>query len=289
MGCSSTPLRIDGKIIKQETINLEISDNYKTKELNQAQALIHLITNIRNNIIYEYDNIIYITGGCLFKNPSITHCTKCILFKICSECQGNLSNAEFEFREDPPFLKIKFEKFSENTNHIIKKLFDFIIKLRDYKVLMKHIDKETPKLMYIVFENNNRISKENIEKINKAILLFRDLNKLRNNILVEYKNQIYELVINSKFFLDQINKIGELAYKNNITDIYEITMLFKDNMIGDEEYISNFRRVEYAMYNSINEAKKIMEKKLLNEKVEDIDTSLYNFSFRRAINFDTFG
>ena len=154
---------------------------------------------------------------------------------------------------------------------------------------MKHIDKETPKLMYIVFENNNRISKENIEKINKAILLFRDLNKLRNNILVEYKNQIYELVINNKFFLDQINKIGELAYKNNITDIYEITMLFKDNMIGDEEYISNFRRVEYAMYNSINEAKKIMEKKLLNEKVEDIDTSLYNFSFRRAINFDTLG
>jgi hypothetical protein len=289
MGCSSTQIKIDGKIIKQETINLEISDNFKTKELNQAQALIHLITNIRNNIIYEYDNIIYITGGCLFKNPSITHCTKCILFKICSECQGNISNAEFEFKEDPPFLKIKFEKFTENTNNIIKQFFDFIIKLRDFKVLMKQIDKETPKLMYIVFENNNKISKENIEKINRAILLFKDLNKLRSNILVEYKNQIYELVINNKSFLEQINKIGEIAYKNNITDIYEITMLFKDNIIGDEENTSNFRREEYDMYNSIKEAKSIMEKKLRNEKVEDIDTSLYNFSFKRTMSCDTFG
>ena len=217
MGCSNTHLRIDGTIIKQETIKLDITDNYKTKELNQAQALIHLITNIRNKIIYEYDNLIYISGACLFKNPSILHCTKCILFKICSECQGNLNNAEFTFREDPPFLKVKFEKFSQNTNNI---LFDFVIKLRDYKIIMKQIDKETPKLMYIVFENNNKISKENIEKINKAILLFKDLNRLRSNILVEYKNQIYDLVMSNKLYLEQINKIGEIAYKNNISDIY---------------------------------------------------------------------
>ena len=289
MGCSSTHLRIDGKIIKQETIKLDITDNNKTKELNQAQALIHLITNIRNKIIYEYENLIYTTGACLFKNPSMLHCTKCILFKICSECQGNINNAEFTFREDPPFLKVKFEKFSQDTNNIIKQLFDFVIQLRDYKIIMKQIDKETPKLMYIVFENNNKISKENIEKINKAIILFKDLNKLRSNILVEYKSQIYDLLMNNKLYLDQINKIGEIAYKNNITDIYEITMLFKDNIIRDEEYINNFRKEEYAMYNSIEEGKKIMEKKLLSEKKEDIDTALYTFSFKRCISCDNFG
>ena len=289
MGCSSTHLQIDGKIIKQETITLDITDNYKTKELNQAQALIQLITNIRNKIIYEYDNLIYITGACLFKNPTMSHCTKCILFKICSECQGNLNNAELTFREDPPFLKVKFEKFSEGTNNIITHLFDFVIKLRDYKIIMKQIDKETPKLMYIVFENNNKISKENIDKINKAILLFKDLNRLRSNILVEYKNQIYDLVMSNKFYLEQINKVGEIAYKKNITDIYEITMLFKDNIICDEEYINNFRREEYAMYNSIKEAKKIMEKKLINEKVEDFDKSLYIFSLKKSISCDTFG
>ena len=66
-------------------------------------------------------------------------------------------------------------------------------------------------------------------------------------------------------------------------------MIFKENIIGDEENTSNFRREEYAIYNSIEEAKKIMEKKLLNEKVEDFDTTLYTFSLKKTISCDTFG
>lgn len=271
MGCSSTQIRIDGKIIKQETIKLDITDNYKVKELNQAQLLIQLITNLRNNIIYDYDNLIYISGACLFKRPNIIHCTKCILFKICSECKGDINSAKFEYIEDPPFFKIKAEKFSQETNDIVGKLFDFVIKLRNYKIIIKQIDKETPKLMYIVFENNNKISKENIEKINKAISLFKDINRLRNNILFQYRSQISNLLNNNVQFLEQINQIGTLAYKNNIKDIYEITMLFKDNKNNDEEDKDNFGKEDNEMYSSINEAKKIMEKKLENEKIEKIE------------------
>jgi hypothetical protein len=85
MGCGSPLLRVDGKIIQQENIKLDITSHHKNKELVQAQLLINLITNVRNKIIYEYDNLIYLTGACLFKHPNITHCTRCILYKICSE------------------------------------------------------------------------------------------------------------------------------------------------------------------------------------------------------------
>ena len=284
MGCGSTHLKMDGKIIRQENIELEISDICKNnKDLYQAQSLIHLITNIRNKIIYEYDNLIYISGACLFKNPSISHCTKCILSKVCSESDGDLNNVGFSYREDPPFFKLKLEKFSQETQDLIKKLFEFTIRLRDYKIILKQIDKETPKLIYIVFENNNNESKENINKINKAILLFKDLSKLRTNILIEYKNQIYDLIMGNRIFCNQVNKIGEEAYKNKITDIYDIAMLFKKH-INDEDFISNVKKEEWAMYNSINEAKKIMEKKLQKEKVEEIASPLLTFSFKKIIN-----
>ena len=194
-----------------------------------------------------------------------------------------MNNVGFSYREDPPFFKLKLEKFSQETQDLIKKLFEFTIRLRDYKIILKQIDKETPKLIYIVFENNNNVSKENINKINKAILLFKDLSKLRTNILIEYKNQIYDLIMGNRIFCNQVNKIGEEAYKNKITDIYDIAMLFKKH-INDEDFISNVKKEEWAMYNSINEAKKIMEKKLQKEKVEEIASPLLTFSFKKIIN-----
>ena len=286
MGCGSTHFRIEGEIIKQENIELDLNEHYKNEELTQAQALIHLITNIRNKIIYEYDNLIYISGACLFKNPSMIHCTKCILFKISSECEGDLTKAKLSFREDPPFMKIDFNFKNPDTNIILSQFFEFIIRLRDYKILIKQIDKETPKLIYILYENNNKVSKENLQKINKGILLFKDLTRLRSNILVQYKNQIYELASNNTIFINQINKIGEIAYKKNIKDIYEITMLLKDNEKDSENY--DLIKEEWAMYNNIKDAKRIMEKKLEKEKVEEIDSSLLTFSLKRSQSYEDF-
>lgn len=228
MGCGSIDLRMDGKVFRQENIELDINNLYKSKELSQAQLLINLITILRNNIIYEFDNLIFITGACLFKNPDMSHCIKCILFKICSESEGDIKNTEFIYNEDLPFFKLnKMEKFSQETKDLISKLFDFIGKLRDYKIILRHLDKEIPKLMYIVFENNNKISKENIDKINKAILLFKNLSDLRIKIIKQYKNQISDLAMGNSDFYNQINTIGKLAYEKNITDIYEIAMLCK--------------------------------------------------------------
>ena len=279
MGCGNTHFRIEGEIIKQEKIELDLNDHYKNKELSQAQVLINLIANIRNKIIYEYDNLIYISGACLFKNPSMVHCTKCILCKICSESEGDLTKARLSFREDPPFLKIGFNITNSDTNTILSKLFDFIIRLRDYKILIKQLDKETPKLMYILYENNNKISKKNLEKINKGFLLFKDLIRLRSNILLQYKNQIYELASNNTIFINQINKIGEIAFKNKIKDIYKIAMLFKDIHIKESE--DDLIKEDWSMHNNIEEAKRIMEKKLEKEKVEEIDSSFLTFSLNK--------
>lgn len=272
MGCGSIDLRLDGKVFRQENIELDTSNFYKNKELSQAQELIKLITNLRNNIIYEFDNLILITGACLFKNPDMSHCTKCILFKICSESKGDIKNAEFIYNEDLPFFKLnKIEEYSQETKDLISKLFAFIGNLRDYKIFLRHLDKEIPKLMYIVFENNNKISKENIDKINKAILLFKNLSDFRIKIIKQYKNQISDLAMGNCDFYNQINIIGKLAYEKNITDIYEITMLCKKN-IKESKNFHYHNREEWEMHNDINGAKKNMEKKLQSEKFEEVNS-----------------
>ena len=42
------------------------------------------------------------------------------------------------------------------------------------------------------------------------------------------------------------------------------------------------------MYSNIDEAKKNMEKKLKNEKIEDFDESLLTFSLKRTASSETF-
>ena len=273
MGCTSSYLVVEGKVIKQEKIYLDISQNYKTKELLQAQTLINLITFLRNQIIYYFDKLVYVTGACLYKKPNMSHCVNCILYKISSEFGGDLEKANFSYKEDPPFLKASLENLSIYSQEIIKQLFDFILLLRSYKNIIKQIDKETPKLIYLVFENNDRLSKDNIDKIKKAIDLFKDLTKLRTDILQEYKNQVYDLVTCNLPFERRINSVGEYAAKNNINDIYEIVFLKSkkiDGVGGDEPLM--FRNIQWA--------KKLMENKLKQEKVEDNE-----FSFLNIIDF----
>ena len=271
MGCSSvTYSRMDGKIIKQEKIQLDINNIKKNKELLQAQNLIHLITFLRNKIIFEYDNLIYNTGACIFKSPNIMHCVQCLFYKISADCGGNLNSAQFIFKEDPPFFSINEKKISDETKNILNDLMEFITKLKDYRILIKQLDKETPKLMYIVFENSNDVSKDNLNKINKAISLFQDLRKLRNVILMEYKNEIYDLIMSNNSYCLPINKIGNLAIEKNIKDKYEIAFLF-NQFKKDEKFMNHFRKEDMSIYKSINEAKEIMKKKLEQEKIQDED------------------
>jgi hypothetical protein len=147
----------------------------------------------------------------------------------------------------------------------LDELFEFIIKLKDYKILINQLDKETPKLMYIIFENNNNISKENLDKISKAINLFREMVKLRNNIFSEYKNQIYDLIMSNVNYCAPINKIGQLAISKNVNDIYEIAFLF-NQLKNDDSFMKYYRRGDMSLYKSIKEAKQNMEKKLVLEK-----------------------
>ena len=271
MGCSSmTYSRMDGKIIKQEKIQLDINNIKKNKELLQAQNLIHLITFLRNKIIFEYDNLIYNTGACIFKSPNIMHCVQCLFYKISADCGGNLNSAQFTFKEDPPFFSINEKKISDETKNILNDLMEFITKLKDCRILIKQLDKETPKLMYIVFENSNDVSKDNLNKINKAISLFQDLTKLRNVILMEYKNEIYDLIMSNNSYCLPINKIGNLAIEKNIKDKYEIAFLF-NQFKKDEKFMNHFRNEDMSIYKSINEAKEIMKKKLEQEKIQDED------------------
>ena len=287
MGCSSMSyVCIEGKILKQEQIELDISNITKNKELTQAQSLIKLITNLRNKIIHDYDKLIYSTGACVFKNANITHCIRCLLFTISEECEGNVNLAEFNFKEDIPFFNLNMDKLSTDTQNTINELFKFVIDIKDSRILIKKIELEIPKLMYIIFENNHNISKENLRKIDKAISYFRDLKTFRTNILVQYKGQIYDLIMSNNSYCIPINRIGKLAIEKNIKDKYEIAFLVNE-LKNEQNFTKYFNNDDLVTFSSINEAKEKMEIKLREQKFDEDNILLKSNSLYSSQNFSS--
>ena len=266
MGCSSVS-EIDD--LQQETIELDMESDIK--ELNHAKSLINLITRIRNKMIHLYHKLIYDSGACVFLKPTIVHCLKSILYKISSEFEGNLINSELTFMNDPPYLKLSNEvKLSEESVNLLEELFQFVIELISYKTIIKQIEKEIPELIYLVHEKKNKLSKKNIELINKGIDLFRNLKQLKSNTLVLYRNQIYEFENRKGCFCEKIDIIGKYAYEKNITNIYEISMLQKNPELNNNSSDKNNKDKEDKMFKSVYNAKIYMENIINNEKNDDI-------------------
>ena len=255
MGCSSVNHVEEDIKLRQKKINLNINTNYHKKDLIHAQSLINLISRIRNKMIYLYHKLIYETGACVYINPDISHCLKSVLYRISYDLKGNVEDCELEYMEDAPYLRIKNRDIiKEDTNELINELFNFIIEIKNYKTIIKQIDKETPGLLYLIFENKENVSESNINNINKGIELFKEMSSLRCQIINKYKYQIRDFINKREVFIQKINVIGKKAYDSKITDIYEINFLNRD----DEE---NAKR----MYKTIKEAKKHMEQ-ILNEE-----------------------
>lgn len=266
MGCSSVQ-EIDD--LQQETIELDMK-NDNVKELDHAKSLINLITRIRNKMIHLYHKLMYDSGACVFMKPTIVHCLKSILYKISSEFEGSLQNAEIIIKEDPPYLKPAIEtKLSDESANLLDELLHFIIELVSYKPIIKQIDKEIPELIYLVHEKKNKLSKKNIELINKGIDLFKKLKQLKYDTLTLYKNQIFEFANRKESFCERIDIIGKYAYENNITNIYEISMLQKNDKLKINNDKIN-KDEEDKMFKSIYNAKIYMENIINNEKNDDI-------------------
>ena len=213
--------------------------------------------------------MIYDTGAFLFTNPTIVHCFKAVFYKISTDLEGKLDQYMIDSIEDPPFLIIiNKENLPQDTQDLINELFNFIIELKSYKTILKQIDKETPGLLYLVFENKANISSKNINNINKGIELFRSMVSVRNDIMNKYIRQVRDYFSNKEDYLKNINIVGEMAYKNEKKNINEIVFLSKD--IKD---IIEKKDLNYQMYNSIEEAKKYMLKIIEQETNEDIVNS----------------
>ena len=264
MGCSSVSYVKDDINLRQEKILLNIETNYHKKELIHAQSLINLISRIRNKMIYLYHKLIYDTGACLYYNPTIKHCFNSVFYKLSSDLEGKIERAGIEYIEDPPYLKV------ENTNYLteqgkclLNQLFNFIVEIKSYKSIIKQIDKETPGLLYLVCENKENVSSENIENINRGIELFKNTINIRNEIINIYKLQVREYFTKKDTFFKNLNEIGEKAFNEKIKDIYDIILMTRDSDNKEEN----------KMYKSIKEAKHHMEKILDKEINDDIINS----------------
>ena len=186
MGCSNATTVLENYNLQQtKKINLIINEN--EKNLNDVQNLIFLIIKIRNRIIYQYHKLIYSCAACLYYKPTITRCIRNIFFKISCELKGKFEDCNIDYFENIPYIKIQNENLSNEINEKINELLNFIIELNDYKILIDKIDKESPQLFYLEFENKDNISDKNIKKIHFSIQLFEQLKKIRQKLLKEYK------------------------------------------------------------------------------------------------------
>ena len=263
MGCSSVSLVEEDIKLRQKNIFLNTNSTHHKKDLIHAQSLINLISRIRNRMIYLYHKLIYDTGACLYLNPTIEHCLKSVLYKISCDLEGEIKIYDLEYIEDPPFLKLTTkEKIKKNSLDLLTELFNFIVEIKNYKTIIKQIDKETPGLLYLIFENKENISTENINNINKGIDLFKEMTNLRISIINKYKLQIRDFLYKKEEYLDKINFIGKKAYDLKIYDIYEINLLNRKNKENFDE-----------MYKTIKEAKINIEKILKEEKNDEIINS----------------
>ena len=263
MGCSSVNSVEEDIKLRQKNIFLNTNQIHHKKDLIHAQSLINLISRIRNKMIYLYHKVIYDTGACLYLNPTIAHCLKSVLYKVSCDLEGKFENAGMEYMEDPPYLKIPNKnEIKKETKDLLTELFNFIVEIKNYKTIIKQIDRETPGLLYLIFENKENVSSENIDNINKGIELFKEMTNLRTSIINKYKLQVRDFLYRKEEFIRNINLIGKKAYELGMFDIYEINLLNRD--IGQNGN---------SMFKSIKEAKKNMEKILKEEKNDEIINS----------------
>ena len=168
MGCGSPSLVIEGNNLKQIKI-VDLSFCEEEENLKQAQNLISLITKIRNRIIYLYHKLIYSSAACLYIKPTITHCLLNIFYKISCDLNGNFKKCNLSYIEDAPYLIFDIKNLTNDTKEKLNELLNFIIELRSCKTVLSQIDKDSPQLLYLEFENNKKISNRNIEKIHNSM------------------------------------------------------------------------------------------------------------------------
>ena len=265
MGCSSTS-SVQEKTYFQQTPTINLSMDNNIDELSQAQNLIFIIIKIRNRIIYLYHKLIYSSAACLYIKPSIKFVFRNILYKISCDLKGNIHDCHIYFIDDPPFFQIGvFEHLSQDCIEKKNEMVNFIIELYNYEKIIQQIDKDSPQLFYLEFENKNIISNENIKKIHFSLLLFEQLKKIRKKFLNEYKDQI-NLFFRNFMYANKVNEVGREAYKQGLSDIYDIVMLeYKDDpKLKDNEKV----------FSKIENAKKHWEKIMKKDFDEDIDSSL---------------
>ena len=260
---SDSPL--DAKLIKLRSSNsFKMSEIEMLNELyDKASITIEMIELMRETIIDKLDELIYNTGACVFHNPDIITCIRCVLWKISASSEGNIKKAELKLLDEEPFIQINGEnKFDPNTRLIINLLINYISEVYSLKNQIKKIDQNLPKLVYIITENNENylfgarkdadeenennpsifktsnesqieifnLIRNNNSKIKRAMNLFPDLVRLHGLTFgkIRYEFSIYK---NNLDYLINIDKVGVEVYSKNIEDIHEISF-YSRNIIN---------------------------------------------------------
>lgn len=269
MGCSTSRTLPDLSHLGEIDDDLKISRTHSLYDsIQRAKDIIKSINKLSKKLLMNYYRIIDLTGACVFMTPSIAHSIRCLFYKISAELNGKIENAEIAHSEDPPYISLKATGLSQDTKSRMSSLFDFIIEVQSYKIIIRQLDKDTPDLFYLIYEEGKDfVSKNNKEKIKKAIDQFQQLIKVRSMILKKYKLELYLYFTRNEYYTAQINKFGEKAIQNNIDDIYKIALLNNPIAKMDKDL-----QLE-AMYSNVDQAKKSFKHFLKEDTIETTNRS----------------
>lgn len=275
MGCNQITKVDDETFMKP--INLQLSSTLNLPEitLNHVNTIITSITNIHSKILSSFHTLVFRTGACVFKNPSLIHCMHCIFYLISSETEGSIENSGICYTEDLPYLTIDNEILSENTLSLLTLLFTFIINTHNYKTTIRNLDKETSELQYILHENKDNISKHDESVLNNSVELLSIVSDFRQKIMKQYNDEVAFYVSKNDAYCREIDYIGTIAHKKQIKDVYEIAMLMKGYKdIPKGKYVSEIQYDDeyYEMWDNKDSAKKEYMKKYNEFIIRDTNT-----------------
>lgn len=242
-------------IRKRSIINNEVINSI----FDRASDIMKLIEKQRENVIDKFDQVILATGASVYINPNISHCLRCLLFKIAYDLNGDIQSANITHIEDTPYISIVKHNLQPDTIEAIDLFFNYIEDVNRSKLAISQIENIISELIYFLNENEFPeipIIEDNKKKIDNAVKVFPQIKQFITNLLQKYQYELYLFLIKNKSYSERVDFIGKEARrekeKDKMKDIHQVAYIYKRVM---KEYPLEYKQEEMAFSIEIGKVK----------------------------------
>jgi hypothetical protein len=207
-----------------------------------ASPVIRELEELREIIIDRRDDVIIATGASSYTEPSIYRCMISLLWKLSADNDGDISKAEMEVIEDPPYLACRGKKNSAEGTNAAKLLIRYCNDLMTLPEKMNSLNEKMQRLGEEVLDQAGQYG-EAVQEAGKTqpFKLAQMVSKLSKNIAnvkaattvcPEIAKELSSTIMQSKDIgnllkdtekLNEISEIGKKANKDRKVHAYDIS------------------------------------------------------------------